>query len=303
MSHPHQNCSCHGKSAMSPQRYSPQRFVMAAPQQMRYSPQRFAVAGPTQLRCSPQRFAVVAPQPMRYSPQRFAASPKMHCSPQRYAHAAPEMTKKDMAHFLLNSGAKVFFADWCGYCKRMIAEIEDALEGDADAIKKLRAHVLVPGEGATTSDGKPVRAFPTIERADGELLEGFSGLANLCDWLKKGSGHKGSAGLKALQADDLDAQKIEEMVKDGVKAYTKEWCGYCKKLKALHKDMAKLCVEAEDGAKGSDGNPIQGFPTIDFGDGEVVAGYMALDDLYNKFKAIRSKKNGAVRSCQKNPNK
>ena len=255
---------------MSPPRYSPQRFAVAAPP--RYSPQRFAVAAP-------------AHQQMRCSPQRYAAT-----------EVVTDEMKREWARAILNSGVKLFFAEWCGHCKNMVSDLETALAGDVAALKKLHADVLVNGEGKNTSDGEPVTAFPTIQHADGKVTQGYPGLQNLFNEIKTHS-KKGMQSIadnadNADDADLTDVEKIDEMVKAGVKAFTKEYCGWCKKLKALHKNMAKLCVEAQDGEKGSDGKSITGFPTLDFGDGNIHAGYMdGVDKIYKKYKASRSTAN------------
>ena len=70
---------------------------------------------------------------------------------------------------LKKANAKFYGADWCGYCKKQLAEHEAMKQFYKECGK---------GEGCKTSSGEAINGFPTWE-INGKAVSGYKTLAEL----------------------------------------------------------------------------------------------------------------------------
>ena len=137
---------------------------------------------PVRMVRSPVRM-VRSPVRMLRSPVRMVRSPVRMCnhaamrSPVRMCHApsrAVRMMHAKSSHpivqKLMDAGAKFYGAEWCGYCKKQLAE-----HPDLQAL-----YVECKDGGCKTSDGKEIQGFPTWE-VNGKVSSGYRKLEDLAD--------------------------------------------------------------------------------------------------------------------------
>lgn len=251
MSYPHCNYS----------RSSPVRLV----------PVRQYGASPVRLVRSPVRM-VRSPVRLVRSPVRMVRSPMRMC--RMDGHKSEEAILIDQ---MAADGVVIVTAEFCGWCKK--------LKALGHGIEKMIRDIDSLPKDFKTSDGKPVQGFPTIDFGKGNVTSGYKEIKALFEDYKAAKGKKAvrMAHGGAMSEDDM----IDEMEAAGVKAITAEWCGFCKKLKGLEHGIHKLVHDIDalpKDFKTSDGKPVQGFPTIDYGRGKVKAGYKDIKALYEDFK-------------------
>ena len=135
------------------------------------------VRSPVRMARSPVRM-VRSPVRMVRSPVRMCnhavRSPVRMCNAPRRAvrMAGGAKSSNPIVQRLLDAGAKFYGAEWCGYCKKQLAEHPD--------LKML--YVECKDGGCKSSDGKEVSGFPTWD-VNGKVSGGYRKLEALADLL------------------------------------------------------------------------------------------------------------------------
>lgn len=132
---------------------------------------------PVRMVRSPVRMVYRSPVRMcaRHSPVRMVyRSPVRMCgAPKRAVRmSGGAKSSHPVIQQLMDAGAKFYGAEWCGYCKKQLAEHPD--------LKAL--YVECKDGGCMTSDGKEVSGFPTWD-VNGKVSGGYRKLEALAELL------------------------------------------------------------------------------------------------------------------------
>ena len=142
-----------------------------SPVRMARSPVRMVYRSPVRMVRSPVRMVYRSPVRMVRSPVRMVNSPVRMChAPSRAVRMAGAKSSNPIVQKLLDAGAKFYGAEWCGYCKKQLAEHPD--------LKML--YVECKDGGCKTSDGKEVTGFPTWD-VKGKVSGGYRKLEALTE--------------------------------------------------------------------------------------------------------------------------
>ncbi|CAG0917750.1 unnamed protein product [Notodromas monacha] len=200
----------------------------------------------------------------------------------------------EKAHFIL------FFAPWCGHCKRLMPTWEDLhakYNSLGEAVPVTVARVDCTQESALCSaqgvTGYPTMKLFTPKNTEGIKYRGQRDLNSLEMWLKEQLGSDVKFDLKAelpvvtkSGAVSLTSENYHQTVKSGihfVKFYA-PWCSHCQRLAPVWDDLARSlefddkvniakvdCTESNEICQSVN---VKGYPTLAvIKDGRVVESY------------------------------
>lgn len=169
-----------------------------------------------------------------------------------------ELTDKNFQSVVVDSKIPTIvdiYASWCGHCKRLNPVYEELADAFSHAKGKIQV-VKIDGDiHRKTAKKYGVTGFPTIKffGADGSVEDVQVGrdLDSLAGYISEKSGvprkFVNAAQSAVVQIND---KNFEEIVGDEKKvaivAFTASWCGHCKNLKPVYKELAAIYAGDEE---------------------------------------------------------
>lgn len=147
-----------------------------------------------------------------------------------------------------------FYADWCGHCKNMAPvweELAESLSGNNKVqIVKINADV-----NRAVGERYGIEGYPTLKMFNPgdprpNEYQGGRDLSQLAEFVGYAVGFKGLGNSKPVENHvvSLDDSTWKEKLKGkhGFFTITASWCGYCKKLKPVWKELAGVFKNDQD---------------------------------------------------------
>ncbi|XP_017778196.1 PREDICTED: thioredoxin domain-containing protein 5 [Nicrophorus vespilloides] len=150
-----------------------------------------------------------------------------------------------------NNHFVMFYAPWCGHCKRLgptWEELAEMLNTEGSNVRIAKVDCTTDGDVCNANDvtGYPTLKFFKIGEKEGTKFRGTRDLPSLTTFINEQinmEGHgdevpipKNSGGLTELTEDNFE--KFVQSGKHFIKFYA-PWCGHCQKLAPVWEQLAK----------------------------------------------------------------
>jgi thiol-disulfide isomerase/thioredoxin len=170
----------------------------------------------------------------------------------------------------VSNGIILFYAPWCGHCKRLKPEYEKA-SSTLPSFNFLQLDYDQYGQDINLPKGIKIEGFPTMYLIkNGQIDKEYEGgrsseqIVNVLNTeINK------SSNLKELKPKDFNVKTFLNNKYNGIILFYAPWCGHCKHLKPEYEKAAKMLpsidflqVDYDRYGEEINGIKIRGFPTM-----------------------------------------
>lgn len=147
------------------------------------------------------------------------------------------------------------YASWCGHCKNLEPVYEELAGAFAHAKGQVQIVKIDGDEHRKISKKYGVTGFPSIKffNKDGSVEEVEVGrdFKSLSQYITDKTGIRTKIpNTKASAVESITDENFDEIVNDvkkvAIVAFTAEWCGHCKSLKPIYKQLAEVYKDDEN---------------------------------------------------------